>query len=47
MYRVFDDRTNETLFKSKDSFDCVGFINSNFDENDDDFAHVWVEKVTA
>lgn len=45
MYRVYDDRTNETLFENEDSFECVGFINDNFDESDDDFAHIWIEKV--
>jgi hypothetical protein len=46
MYRVFDNRTNETLFESTESIDCVGFINSNYDEGDDDFEYIFVEKIT-
>lgn len=41
--RVYDDRTNETLFESEDSFECAAFVHLNYDENDDDFAHVWIE----
>lgn len=35
------------FFLSKDSIECAMYINENFDENGDDFAHIWIEKVTA
>jgi hypothetical protein len=47
MYRVYDDRTNETLFESEESFECVFFINSNFSEDDRDWEHIWIEKVDS
>lgn len=46
MNRVYDDRTNETLFESEDSFECMAFMNHNYEEDDEDFAHIWIEKVT-
>lgn len=42
MKRVYDDRTNETLYEG-DTFDCTQFIINNYDEDSDDFAHVWIE----
>lgn len=45
MYRVYDDRTDETLFRGRESIDCVGYINSNFNDSDDDFEHIWIEKI--
>jgi hypothetical protein len=41
-YRVYDDRTNETLFESYDRLDCVLFIEFNFDEGDGDWEHIWI-----
>lgn len=31
-YRVFDDRTDETIFEAFESEDCVWFIECNYDE---------------
>ncbi len=42
-YRVFDDRNNETLFESEDGLDCTIFITENYDEDSDDYPHVWIE----
>lgn len=43
MKRVYDDRSpEETLFQGE-GFECIAFINENFDESDDDFSHVWIE----
>lgn len=44
--RVYDDRTNETLFEG-DNFDCTQFIINNFDEEDADFPHIWIESVAS
>ncbi|MCY7919538.1 hypothetical protein [Bacillus vallismortis] len=45
MYRVYDDSTDETLFEDKDKIDCFVFIKSNYDENDDDFDHIFLESI--
>jgi hypothetical protein len=41
--RVYDDRTDETLFKSEDVSGCIEFIDKNYDEEHEDFPHVWIE----
>lgn len=41
--RVYDDRTDETLFESDEPAECFVFIMENYDEDDDDFPHVWIE----
>jgi hypothetical protein len=43
LIRVYDDRTNETLFESEDGFDCVDFIHKNYDENHEDWGHIWIQ----
>ena len=43
MYRVYDDRTNETLYKNEDIMKCVDFLNTHFTEGSSDWDHVWVE----
>jgi hypothetical protein len=43
-YRVFDDRTDETIFEAFESEDCVWFIECNYDENDDDYEYIYIEK---
>lgn len=43
-YRVFDDRTNETLFESDDNIKCALFIGTRFDDEDDSYEHVWIEE---
>ena len=42
-YRVYDDRTNETLFTGE-HHEAIQFISSNFDEEHENFEHVWLEK---
>lgn len=44
MFRVYDERTNETLFKG-DNYDCTQFMISSFDEGDEDFPYIWIEKI--
>lgn len=44
-YRVFDDRTNETLFTAFDRIDCALFIEMHYDENTEDYKHLWVGKI--
>lgn len=41
MPRVYDDRTGETLFRGTNA-ECVCFILAHFDENDDDYEHIWI-----
>ncbi|MBU8637683.1 hypothetical protein KM895_02975 [Bacillus pumilus] len=43
-YRVYDDRTDETLFKSSKE-DCLFFIKWNYEEDDDDFEHIFIEPI--
>jgi hypothetical protein len=43
-HRVYNDRTNETLFTG-DVYDCSQYMIENFDEEDEDFAHIWMETV--
>lgn len=45
MFRVYDERTNETLFKHMDNIECIVFVANNFDEGDEDFEYIWVEKI--
>ena len=44
-YRVYDDRTNETIFETTDKFEAMEFMAVNYDENHPDFEHVWLEKI--
>lgn len=44
MKRVYDDRTNETLFKGE-WIDCVSFIGERFDDVSKDFPHIWIGNV--
>jgi hypothetical protein len=41
-HRVYDDRTNETLFSSEDKLECMMFICLNIEEDSDDFEHIWI-----
>lgn len=44
MPRVYDDRTNETLFASENTFECVQFIQENFDiESDEEAKYIWID----
>lgn len=44
MYRVYDERTNETLFTSDYKLTCASFIFETYDENDDDFEYICIGK---
>ncbi|WP_178930393.1 hypothetical protein [Bacillus altitudinis] len=45
-YRVYDKRTDETLFESKDNKTaCYFFIQSNYDESDDDWEHIFIDTI--
>lgn len=44
MERVYDDRTNETLFVGE-SLECMAFMTINFNEDHEDFEHIWMEKI--
>lgn len=40
-YRIYDDRTNKTLFKGS-QIECMSIL-SQVDEEDEMFPHVWLE----
>lgn len=44
-YRIFDDRTNETILESEDKFELMVYLSENYDEDHPDFEHVWIEEV--
>lgn len=44
-FRVYDDRTNETVFESDDKWEATMFLADNYGEEHEDFAHVWLEEV--
>lgn len=46
-FRIYDDRTNETLFESEDKWEATMFLADNYDEEHKDFPHVWLEEITA
>ncbi|MCY9153676.1 hypothetical protein [Bacillus haynesii] len=45
MFRVFDKRTDETIFEAYESMDCHAFIKFNYDESDDDWEHIFIEEI--
>ena len=40
-YRIYDDRTNETLFEGS-HIECMTIL-SQIDEEDEIFSHLWIE----
>lgn len=44
-FRVYDDRTGKTIFESKDKWQAMEFLFSNFNEDHPDFNHVWIEDI--
>jgi len=46
-FRVFDDRTNETIFESEDQWEAMMYLADNYDEYHEDFLHVWIEEAIA
>lgn len=44
-HRVYDDRTDETLFTAPDGLTCAMWIAGNVFEESEDFEHVWLEPV--
>ncbi|WP_368900752.1 hypothetical protein [Oceanobacillus oncorhynchi] len=43
-HRVYNTKTNETIFEG-DAFDCMLFMSTNFEEQDEDFPYVWMEEI--
>lgn len=41
-YRIYDDRTNETLCKGTKE-QCMRYL-FDVDENHEDFEHIWIEE---
>lgn len=44
-YRVYDDRTNETIYTNESELACVKFIIEHFPEDDEESQHIWVEEI--
>ncbi|MFH6684937.1 hypothetical protein RI119_18960 [Bacillus amyloliquefaciens] len=44
-YRVYDERTNETIFQSGDNAECVIFILRYYDEAHEDYEHIFIDRV--
>lgn len=44
--RVYDDRTNDTLFAGH-AHEAIQFISEHFNEEHEDFPHIWVEQIEA
>lgn len=40
-YRVFDNRTDETLFKNDDLLECNKFVEDNYAVDGDDWVHIY------
>lgn len=43
--RVYDERTNETIFQSGDNAECVRFILRHYDESHKDSEHIFIDRV--
>ena len=41
-YRVYDDRTDETLWEGTE-MECITFLHNHFPLNSKDFPNVWIE----
>lgn len=44
-YRVYDERTNETIFQSGDNAECVRFILRHYDESHKDSEHIFIDPI--
>lgn len=47
MYRVYDDRTNETLYENHENEQCAIWLTNNIDFDSEDFYHIWIERVNS
>lgn len=47
MFRVYDERTNETLYTNEDKLMCASFIAMTYDESGDDFEHMSIGEVKS
>lgn len=45
LFRVYDDRTNETLYTDEFTGQCEQYIEVNYDECSEDWYHIWIEQV--
>lgn len=45
VYRVYDDRTDETLFQGVTNIECHKWISLHFLGDDVDYEHIWIEPV--
>lgn len=41
-HQVYDDRTNEILFESEDKFECITFIDNNYEDYNSDWEYIWI-----
>lgn len=45
MYRVYDKRTDETLFKGRNNIDCAMWMGKMYPIDSEDFDYIWLERV--
>jgi hypothetical protein len=46
-FRVFDDRTNKTLFESDSRYECTNFMDKLWQTHSlDEYSHFWLEDVS-
>ncbi len=45
MYRVYDDRTDKTLYTAELAHQCGHYIEDNYDEGDGDWDCIWIERI--
>ena len=46
-FRVYDDRSNKTIYESEHKWQAIMFLEANYDAYHDDFKHVRLEEITA
>ncbi len=46
MYRVYDRRTDETLYEANNNIDCALWMGENVNIDSDDFDHIWLERIS-
>jgi hypothetical protein len=45
LYRVYDSRNNDTLFKSYNKEECIAFMDDIYEESSTDYIYTWLEVI--
>lgn len=45
MERIYDDRNKEVSIFEGSTIEYIVFMHTNWDENDNEFKHIWMEKI--